>query len=100
MIISWWSGEFKNKKQLSSSRSSSLAYISFSTIICSMDCRKSAYGSSESFTTAMLSFILPDPMAGHPADGPAASEQLGDMLVAVVVVGVAVGVKLSDGLHE
>ncbi|KAJ6809215.1 uncharacterized protein M6B38_161490 [Iris pallida] len=61
-MTSWCAGEFSERKRSSSWLSSSRSTISFSTIICSMDLRKSPSGSSVSFTTATLSSsALPPP---------------------------------------
>uniref|UniRef100_A0A8R7JZE0 Uncharacterized protein n=1 Tax=Triticum urartu TaxID=4572 RepID=A0A8R7JZE0_TRIUA len=58
----WWCGALRDRNRWRSSRRSAPPTISFSTIICSIDRRKSASGSADSFTTATLSStLLPPP---------------------------------------
>ena len=60
-MTSWWQGALRERNLFSKSCNSSQANISFSKIICSMESRKSTYGSSDSLTTATLSPTRPFP---------------------------------------
>ncbi|BAF15548.1 Os04g0577600 [Oryza sativa Japonica Group] len=58
-MASWWCGAFSSRKRWSSSRSSSPVTMRFSTIMFSIDRRKSPRGSSDCFTTAKLPSSFP-----------------------------------------
>nr|ACR35761.1 unknown [Zea mays]ACR36266.1 unknown [Zea mays] len=72
-MASWWCGAFSARKWRSRSRSSSHVAIRFSTIMFTMERRKSLSGSSDCFTTATAT--LPSSLAG-PGPVPAPASQL------------------------